>query len=1339
MEDEEGLAQEEDDDEDSEPLFKIKQIRQKPVQKFNTNQVTMTAVPNRDVDLSDHDTIMNVLNGMFEGMIQHVDKNLKEDDKMRLIVHSNQLDNPVSTKMVSKSDMSPELILSEVERVMQSHKDFVLDSSFCVDLLTVQFPEKGSGHWRFFCNIEEFVQNKSCIIQIKNRDNLCCGRALVVAEAYLQKDNPSVNWNSIRLGRKIQTVLAQTLYQDAGVAEGPCGLPEIQKFQEHLSAYQIIVVSAKELNEVVYKGPNREQKLILYLVNGHYNVITSITAFMERAYFCWACNRGYNNRIRHKCERVCKLCETPGCLPCDEWTYCKACNRNFRSQQCFDNHEISGQARESRSVCSYKVRCETCLKVHRRDVKHECFKRECRHCNKLVESDHLCFMQKIKRKKERDDDDINERISNDHERREVVTSNDPVVIEEHHRNGRLHRIQLDNGEEVSAIIIETEADFKTHFGSRPNKTRQRKDKGTGREDVEERDEEKTDDEDEYEDEPNVIYTFDFETEQSTGQHVPISCVVKCEHDKGVIVFRGPNTCDLFCRWLFHDCHENSTFVAHNFKAFDGYFILKYLIDNAIVPKGIFNGGKIMTLQVPRLKIKFIDSFNFIQMALSKFPKTFGFEDISKGHFPHLFSSIENLGYKGPIPDIKYYDVDSMSPDKRAQCMAFHAEKVKEGYVFDFVSDMTKYCITDVLVLERGLLRFRDTFGSATCGINPIDKPLTIASACNLVFRTNFLKANTIGIVPTGGYRHYELQSKEALDWINFVAFRDSLHIQHVNSGGEKRVCGRKVDGFCAERNTVYEYHGCFYHGCQKCFKPHTKNPVNDTMMIDLYTDTMRKRRMIEEAGFTYVEMWSHDFHDIKQNDPLYAEYRNRSPSTGETPAERDGIGFLDPRDAFYGGRTNASQLYAKADVENGETILYIDFTSLYPYVNKYGRYGIGHPEIIVDNFEDLSNYFGVVKCKVLPPRRLYHPVLPDRVGDKLLFHLCHACAAIRQQTPCQHSDDERAFVGTWATIELNMAVEQGYKILQMYEVHHFQNTSTTLFRGYIDTFLKLKQESSGWPLWVVNAADRSSAEEQYLREYEQNEGIKLDRANIAVNPGMRALSKLMLNSFWGKFGQRNNFPKTEFITSPAKFFELLGSTDYEVHNVNVVNDAVIEVDYVYKEELIPEASNTNVYVAIFTTAMARMKLYKSLDQLGEAVLYYDTDSIIYKCNGENQLPLGDYLGEFTNEVDDHGGYITEFCSGGPKNYSYVAADGSTVTKVRGFTLNFKNQKLINFPVMKGMVADNSPETVDIINDHKIVRNKKSKTVLSKREVKQYRLVYDKRVIQDDFNTLPYGY
>ncbi|XP_035682717.1 uncharacterized protein LOC118420121 [Branchiostoma floridae] len=263
---EEQSLDDDDDDSGADPgsLFKIREIRQRRVQKFNTNQVTMTAIPNYQVDLSEHDTIMQFLNGMFESMIHHVDKELKDDDKMRLVLNSDRLDRPVSTKMVNRSEMEPELLLGELERTLQSHKDFVIDDSFFVDLLTVQFPEKGSGRWRFFCNIEKFVQNKQCIIQIKNRDDLCCGRALVVAMNYLQKNDPNVRWNSIRQGCKLQTVLAQELYQSAEVPQGPCGLPEIQKFQEHLTDYQIIVVSAKELNEVVFKGPHHEQKLILY-------------------------------------------------------------------------------------------------------------------------------------------------------------------------------------------------------------------------------------------------------------------------------------------------------------------------------------------------------------------------------------------------------------------------------------------------------------------------------------------------------------------------------------------------------------------------------------------------------------------------------------------------------------------------------------------------------------------------------------------------------------------------------------------------------------------------------------------------------------------------------------------------------------------------------------------------------------------------------------------------------------------------------------------------------------------------------------------------------------------
>lgn len=57
---------------------------------------------------------------------------------------------------------------------------------------------------------------------------------------------------------------------------------------------------------------------------------------------------------------------------------------------------------------------------------------------------------------------------------------------------------------------------------------------------------------------------------------------------------------------------------------------------------------------------------------------------------------------------------------------------------------------------------------------------------------------------------------------------------------------------------------------------------------------------------------------------------------------------LTPRDALFGGRTNALKLYHKC--QQDEQIKYIDYTSLYPNVHKYGVYPTGHPEILTENF-----------------------------------------------------------------------------------------------------------------------------------------------------------------------------------------------------------------------------------------------------------------------------------------------------------------------------------------------------------------------------------------------------
>ena len=87
---------------------------------------------------------------------------------------------------------------------------------------------------------------------------------------------------------------------------------------------------------------------------------------------------------------------------------------------------------------------------------------------------------------------------------------------------------------------------------------------------------------------------------------------------------------------------------------------------------------------------------------------------------------------------------------------------------------------------------------------------------------------------------------------------------------------------------------------------------------------------------------------------------------------------------------------------------------------------VGHPRIITKNFDNISSYFGLVKCTVLPPRRLFHPVLPYRTQGKLIFPLCKTCADTCNQTPCTHTNSERAMQGTWCSISI--AVDIPFKI-----------------------------------------------------------------------------------------------------------------------------------------------------------------------------------------------------------------------------------------------------------------------------------------------------------------------
>ena len=230
--------------------------------------------------------------------------------------------------------------------------------------------------------------------------------------------------------------------------------------------------------------------------------------------------------------------------------------------------------------------------------------------------------------------------------------------------------------------------------------------------------------------------------------------------------------------------------------------------------------------------------------------------------------------------------------------------------------------------------------------------------------------------------------------------------------------------------------------------------------------------------------------------------------------------------------------------------------------------------------------------------------------------------------------------------------------------------------------------------------------------------------------------------FIGKFAQRSNLTKTEMVHEPKRFFELLYSDEFEVSDARIVNDNTVEVQYKCVDEFVQQNNKVNVVIAAFTTAYARLKLYDLLDLLQERVLYYDTDSVIYvhKPNKPDP-PLGNYLGDLTDELN--GDYITSFVSGGPKNYAYRTKKGKTETKIRGITLDYAATGKLNHDVVRALVHlhtncdTDAKVTVDM--PFKITRNKKEKNIVTKRMKKDYRVVYNKRVITENYATLPYGY
>lgn len=1213
------------------------------------------------------------------------------------------------------------------------------------------------------------------------------------------------------LNGKHQTTLCSALCRRVNLPlHRPHTIKDIEVFEKFFDV-DILVITSQTGNRFC-KVPSEEstkQRCYLYLVNGdngwHYHGISKINAFFGKSKFCELCLKPY--RDKHDCQVSCVVCGSNECrFVADEWQSCTKCQNQLRSNACFERHLKPKNSRviDSESRCKLYWKCTQCKKIvdtrKRNPVDHFCGEWLCKCCKNYVDTDHLCFIRALEQK-----DPCQKFIFFDFEctqdglmqcsegyNPKVKTGcgacdESPIPCKdcstcrncENNTCGKkLHEPNLVVSQTVCNSCIDediTPESKCSDCGSRCKKCNA------------------------------------YDSRNKCYKNAPcISCGYR------EMLFKGEKTMLQFGEWLFSPMHKNFVAMAHNLKGYDGYFILEYLIKQSIRPKVIYAGSKVMSITVQNdLNIKFLDSVNFLPMKLSALSSAFSLNG-TKGHFPFLFNKKENMSYRGPYPAPHFYGYDAMGTSERVDFLDWYNTETLSGREFDFEAELTEYCRADVQVLREACMKFRNLLLRITDkddvdsdedphGVDPFND-ITIAGVCMTVYKTKFLRetwdvrlkrdgmltewlpamkldgnittnlegtwyseedlqrskwnvedtrfvSSPLAQIPANGYvsrDQFSMVSIHWLEWMMEKGRRDGVpvQIQHALNGGEVRVPGTKYkfDGFDAKNRTGYSFEGCFYHGCRSCFpnrRYQLRSPRTNQSMEELYTLTLKRNQYLQSEGFKIVSVWEHEFRDLLQANPEAKAYVE-----GLDLQER-----LDPRDSFFGGRTNAVKLHHR--VTEDEQIMYYDVTSLYPWVNRYCKYPVKQPVIITSDFQDLSHYFGIAKVKILPPRGLYHPILPMRCNGKLTFALCRTCASNQSQQPCRCSDDKRFIIGTWCTPEIQAAIDYGYKIIKIYEVYHWEETEQFnpekgeggIFGDYITLFLKIKQEASGRPDWVKTEEDL----DKYIDDYFGREQILLDREKILKNKALRSLAKLFLNSLWGKFGQHLNTTQTGFFheTEADKFFQCIANPDREIKDFSIITDEIIQVSWENKRGIVKEDYKTNVFIATFTTCWARLKLYGYLDKLGRRVLYYDTDSVIFVSKSSDENPrLGDYLGDLTSEVEP-GDHIVEFVSGGPKAYAYVTFRGNQVCKIRGFSLNYANSKRLNFQSLLELVTSpenpncqetKKPKSIVLNNPQKITRSKYLRKIYNRSEDRVYKIVYTKRVIQKGtLDTLPYGY
>ena len=119
-------------------------------------------------------------------------------------------------------------------------------------------------------------------------------------------------------------------------------------------------------------------------------------------------------------------------------------------------------------------------------------------------------------------------------------------------------------------------------------------------------------------------------------------------------------------------------------------------------------------------------------------------------------------------------------------------------------------------------------------------------------------------------------SQLAISWLEKTGKTLGIHIHHAmcGNGGERWILGAPVDGYHPKSGTIFQYHGCVWHGCRRCFPDRDRRIAHGKTREELYVATLERTRALINAGHRVIEKWECD--DIKTKEKTQKSRQNRT-------------------------------------------------------------------------------------------------------------------------------------------------------------------------------------------------------------------------------------------------------------------------------------------------------------------------------------------------------------------------------------------------------------------------------------------------------------------------------